>query len=201
MQFDILAEAKAILEQESRAINNIPLTTAYPKAVDIIVSQIHDLNGKIVVSGMGKAGHVALDIATKFTSTGTHAINLHPADALHGDLGILCQNDVLLLLSNSGETREMLDLVKAARNLCPDVKIIVICGDDKSSLAAIADVLLFTGGAPEVCPLGFTPTTSITVMSVIGDILVVNVMKAINFTKEQYALRHHGGTLGIKSRQ
>ena len=179
---------------------NIPVTDDYEKAVDLIVEHVHRRGGKLVTSGMGKAGQIAMNIATTFCSTGIPAVNLHPAEAQHGDLGILQPNDVMLLISNSGKTREIVELVDLARRLIADIPIIVITGNADSPLAELADATLFTGGAPEVCPLGLTPTTSTTMMTVIGDILVVNVMKITGFTPGQYALRHHGGYLGHAAR-
>ena len=149
---------------------------------------------------MGKAGQIALNIATTFSSTGTPAVNLHPSEAQHGDLGVLQPDDILLLVSNSGRTCEIIDLIALSKNLYPTIPIIVITGNPDSQLAKLADATLLTAPAPEVCPLGLTPTTSTTMMTVIGDILVVNVMRLTDFTKEQYALRHHGGYLGSKSR-
>ena len=137
---------------------------------------------------------------TVFCSTGTPAVFLHPSEAQHGDLGILQPSDLLLLLSNSGKTREIVELVTLARNLNPQIPIIVITGKKDSPLAAEADVVLCTGDSPEVCPLGLTPTTSTTMMTVIGDVLVVGAMKEIGFTVEQYALRHHGGYLGATAK-
>jgi len=157
--------------------------------------------GKLVTSGMGKCGQIADNIATTFSSTGIPAIFLHPSEAQHGDLGILQHNDVMLLLSNSGRTSEILALVQLAHNLYPQLPIIVITGNDKSELASLADVCLWTGGAPEVCPLGLTPTTSTTMMTVMGDVLVVSTMLTTGFTREDYAKRHHGGYLGQKARQ
>lgn len=191
---------KEILRAESEAILNIPVTDAFGKAVDLIVEHVNRRGGKLVTSGMGKAGQIAMNIATTFSSTGTPAVNLHPSEAQHGDLGLLQPDDALLLISNSGKTREIIDLVSLARNLIPTIPIIVITGNGDSELARIADVTITTGGAPEVCPLGLTPTTSTTIMTVIGDILVVNVMKAIGFTRADYAKRHHGGYLGHVSR-
>ncbi len=193
---DVQQTMTQILEAESRAIRNIPVDGSYQRAVEIIVEQVHRRHGKIVTSGMGKCGQIAMNIATTFCSTGSPAVNLHPAEAQHGDLGILQDNDVLLLLSNSGKTREILELVELARRLTPDVPVITITGNAGSPLAELADVTLFTGGAPEVCPLGLTPTTSTTAMTVMGDVLVVSCMKAIGFTRHEYALRHHGGYLG-----
>ena len=198
---EVKESMRKILEAESRAILNIPITDGYEKAVDLIVEQVHNQGGKLVTSGMGKAGQIAMNIATTFASTGIPAINLHPSEAQHGDLGMLQKNDVMLLLSNSGKTREILELVELARHLYPQLKFIVITGNDHSEWAERADVCLYTGGAPEVCPLGLTPTTSTTMMTVMGDVLVVNTMLRTGFTKEEYAKRHHGGYLGKKSRE
>lgn len=190
-----------ILRKEAEAILNIPVSDAYSKAVDLIVEHVNRRGGKLITSGMGKAGQIAMNIATTFCSTGTPAVFLHPSEAQHGDLGIIQRNDLLLLLSNSGRTREIVELVDLARNLNPSIPIIVITGNPQSLLAGAGDVTLLTGGSPEVCPLGLTPTTSTTMMTVMGDVLVVATMKAIGFTKEEYAKRHHGGYLGEKSRK
>lgn len=197
---DVEKSMREILEAESKAILNIPVTAAYEAAVAAIVERVHHRGGKLVTAGMGKAGQIAMNIATTFSSTGTPAVNLHPSEAQHGDLGVIQPDDVMLLISNSGKTREIIDLVHLAHNLYADIPLIVITGNPDSELARIANVTLSTGGAPEVCPLGLTPTTSTTMMTVIGDVLVVNVMKRCGFTREQYALRHHGGYLGSKSR-
>lgn len=191
---------RLILEAEAEAVRSIPLTEGYDRAVDIIVEKVNRLGGKLVTSGMGKAGQIGMNIATTFCSTGTPAVFLHPSEAQHGDLGILQKNDVLLLLSNSGKTREILELIDLAKVLYPQIPLIVITGDPVSPLAEAADVALFTGGAPEVCPLGMTPTTSTTIMTVMGDLLVVATMEKIGFTVEEYAKRHHGGYLGHKSK-
>lgn len=190
-----------ILEAESRAIKEIPYTPAFDKAVDLIVERVHRNGGKLVTAGMGKAGQIAMNIATTFSSTGIPAVNLHPSEAQHGDLGVIQPKDILLLISNSGKTREIIDLVTLARNLYHDIPLIVITGNPDSPLGTATDITLSTGGAPEVCPLGMTPTTSTTVMTVIGDILVVSVMEATGFTREEYAKRHHGGYLGTVAKR
>lgn len=197
---DVRATMRSILDAESRAIASIPVTDAYAEAVRLIVEHVHRRHGKLVTSGMGKAGQIALNIATTFSSTGTPAVNLHPAEAQHGDLGVVQPNDVMLLISNSGKTREIVELVHLAHGLYPQLPLIVITGNPDSPLAAAATVALSTGGAPEVCPLGLTPTTSTTAMTVIGDVLVVNVMHAVGFTTADYACRHHGGYLGGAAR-
>lgn len=197
---DIEQSMRQILEAESRAIAAIPVTDAYDRAVELIIDHTRRRGGKVVTSGMGKAGQIAMNIATTFSSTGTPAINLHPSEAQHGDLGVVQPDDVMLLISNSGRTREILELVELARNLYADIPFIVITGNGDSELARLANVTLLTAPAPEVCPLGLTPTTSTTMMTVIGDVLVVNVMRRAGFTREEYAKRHHGGYLGHISR-
>jgi arabinose-5-phosphate isomerase len=190
-----------VIVQEALAISKIPVTDEYAKAVEIIYARVHKKKGKIVASGMGKAGQIALNIATTFSSTGTPAVFLHPSDSQHGDLGVIQENDVLLLISNSGKTREILELVDLADNLYKNLPLIVISGNTDSELAKLADVFLYTGNPEEVCPLGLTPSTSTTTMTVIGDALVVAMMTKIGFTNEDYAKRHHGGYLGDKSRR
>lgn len=196
----MLNDIKKLLAHEAQAIMDIPVNDAYNNALDLIYRSVHQNGGKVVVSGMGKAGQIAVSIATTFSSTGTPAVWLHPADAQHGDLGILCKNDVLLLISNSGKTREIVELVALAKCLWEQVPIIVITGNPESELARQANICIYTGNPAEVCPLGLSPTTSTTVMSVIGDALVVEMMKRINFSSAEYARRHHGGYLGQKSR-
>lgn len=191
---------REILQAESRAIAEIPVTDQYERAVDLIVEHVHRRHGKLITSGMGKAGQIAMNIATTFSSTGTPAVNLHPSEAQHGDLGVMQPDDVLMLISNSGKTDEIIQLVNLARGLYPQVPLIVITGGVDSPLAHMADIALFTAPAPEVCPLGLTPTTSTTMMTVIGDVLVVNVMTKIGFSRADYAKRHHGGYLGQVSR-
>lgn len=190
-----------LLRREAQAVLDIPVTDAYGKAVALIIEQVHHKKGKLVTSGMGKAGQIAMNIATTFCSTGTPAVFLHPSEAQHGDLGILQENDLLLLISNSGKTREIIELTALAEGLNPALKKIVITGNPDSPLAEAADICIATGHPAEVCPLGMTPTTSTTVMTVIGDILVVETMKCTGFTIEDYSKRHHGGYLGERSRE
>lgn len=197
---DIKQSMREILRAESEAVAAIPVTDDYQKAVEAIVERVHRKGGKLVTTGMGKAGQIAMNIATTFSSTGTPAVFIHPSEAQHGDLGILQPNDIVLMISNSGKTTEIVDLVSLTKNIYPDIPLIVITGVADSPLARLADFVLPTGGAPEVCPLGLTPTTSTTMMTVIGDVLVVNTMKAINFSREEYAKRHHGGYLGKAAR-
>lgn len=189
------------MEQEAEAVRNIPITEEYEKAIDLIIKNVHGSGGVLITSGMGKAGQIAMNIATTFSSTGTPAYFLHPSEAQHGDLGILRKNDMMLLISNSGKTRELVDLVQLAKGLVEDIQYIVITSNPETRLAKEAAACLYTGSPKEVCSLGLTPTTSTTVMTVIGDLLVVSVMKRINYSNADYAKRHHGGYLGSKSRQ
>lgn len=197
----MISTIKELLQHEAQAVLNIPVTDAFQQAVELIVEQVHRKKGKLVTSGMGKAGQIAMNIATTFCSTGIPAVFLHPSEAQHGDLGILQENDLLLLISNSGKTREIIELTELAARLMPDMKRIVITGNPDSPLAQTADVCLPTGHPDEVCLLGMTPTTSTTVMTVIGDILVVETMRLTGFTIEEYSKRHHGGYLGERSRE
>jgi arabinose-5-phosphate isomerase len=194
-------EIQQVLKQEAEAVANIPVNNSYQEALDIIYSAVHEKAGKIIVTGMGKAGQIAVNIATTFSSTGTPAVFLHPADAQHGDLGVIQHHDAMILISNSGKTREILELVDLTKRFRPHLPLIVITGNPNSPLAELAQVCLSTGGPKEVCPLGLAPTTSTTVMTAIGDILVVQMMKRIGFNNHDYALRHHGGYLGHKSRE
>lgn len=190
-----------LLKKEAQAVLNIPVTDAFEKAVALIVEQVHHKKGKLVTSGMGKAGQIAMNIATTFCSTGIPAVFLHPSEAQHGDLGVVQENDVMLLISNSGKTREIVELTHLSHILNPNLKYIVITGNPESPLAQAADICLATGHPDEVCLLGMTPTTSTTVMTVIGDILVVETMRQTRFTIEEYSKRHHGGYLGERSRE
>jgi arabinose-5-phosphate isomerase len=194
-------KVRQIFEAEASAIKNIPITGYFEKAIEVIHRQVHLKKGKLVTSGMGKAGEIAHNIATTFSSTGTPSVFLHPSEAQHGDLGILQENDVLLVVSNSGKTREIVELIDLKDNLYSSVPVIVITGYQDSQLAQKADCYILTGAPSEVCPLGLTPTTSTTIFTVIGDALVVLMMEKIGFSAADYARRHHGGYLGAKSRE
>jgi arabinose-5-phosphate isomerase len=194
-------EIKKILHHEAQAILNIPLGNNFEKAVELIFDHVHVKHGKLVASGMGKAGQIALNMSTTFSSTGTPAVFMHPSEAQHGDLGMIQENDILLLISNSAKTREVLELVELTNRLYQGIPFILITGNPFGELAQKAQVTLGTGNPTEVCILGLTPTTSTTTMTVIGDVLVVLLMKKVGFNNEDYAKRHHGGYLGQKSRE
>ena len=189
------------IEEEIKAIKNIPLDGKIEKVIDIIYQKVHIEHGKVIISGMGKAGQIGMNIATTLSSTGTPAAFIHPSEAQHGDLGLIQKNDVLILISNSGKTREVIEFQELAHQLYDHLPVIALTGDLNSPLAKLSNEYLFTGNPKEICPIGLTPTTSTTVMTVVGDILVVSMMKKINFSKTDYAKRHHSGYLGEKAKK
>lgn len=190
-----------IFEKEAQAIKNIPVNDNFGKVIDLIYEQVHKKGGKVVTSGMGKAGQIAMNMATTFSSIGSPSVFLHPSEAQHGDLGVFQKNDLLLAISNSGKTREIVELLSLIEQLFPGMPVVVISGNPDSELAKKATLVLATGNPEEVCTLGLTPTTSTTVMTVMGDALVVLLQEKINFTREEYAKRHHGGYLGSLARK
>src|SRR5512137_502026 len=151
---------RQIFDSEASAIRNIPVSDSYSEAVEIIYKHVHSMHGKLVTAGMGKAGEIAHNIATTFSSTGTPSVFLHPSEAQHGDLGILQANDVMLAISNSGKTREIIELIDLKNNLFSSIPVIVLTGNENSPLALKADIVITTGAPEEVCTLGLTPTTS-----------------------------------------
>lgn len=197
-QNDILARAQQVLDIEAQAVRNIPLDAGLVKAVQLILN----CKGKVVTSGMGKAGLIAQKIASTMSSTGTSAVFLHPGEAQHGDLGMLGKDDVLIVLTNSGRTREIVELVDLAEHMLGHkLPIIAITSHPESELKQTVDVLLYMGQFEEACPLHMAPTTSTTVMLALGDVLSILVMEAKGFTKADFAKRHHGGYLGQRTRE
>jgi arabinose-5-phosphate isomerase len=152
------------------------------------------VKGRVIVSGMGKSGHVARKIAATLTSTGTPSHFVHPAEASHGDLGAITRADALLMLSNSGETRELSDLITFANRF--RIPIVGIASRSDSALLKSSDVALVLPNAREACPMGLAPTTSTTLMLVLGDALAVALMERRGFTPDQYREFHPGGSLG-----
>ena len=195
------AKINSIVQKEIDAINNIPIDGIVESVIEVLFKRIHQKKGKLIVSGMGKAGQIGMNMATTLSSTGTPSLFLHPSEAQHGDLGIIQENDVLFLISNSGKTREILELNHLVKNLYSSIPMIALTGNEEGDLATLADICLFTGNPEEVCPLGLTPTTSTTVMTVVGDIIVVLMMEKIKFSKDEYAKRHHSGYLGQKAKE
>lgn len=191
---DILEEAKDVLQQEAKGIENL-----IPKLDQNFVNAIHmimESKGRVVVTGMGKSGHIARKISATLASTGTPAIFLHPGEAIHGDLGMVTGDDVVLAISKSGETREVLNMLPSLKRI--GAKIIAIVGEHNSTLAKNSDVILDASVEKEACPLGLAPTTSTTVALALGDALAVVLLSCHHFTKDQFAIFHPGGSLGRK---
>jgi arabinose-5-phosphate isomerase len=166
--------AQEILNLEAEAIKSIPLDENLLTAVDLIVN----CKGKVIASGMGKAGIIAKKVASTMSSTGTPSLFMHPGEAQHGDLGMLSKDDILLLFSNSGKTRELIELVALGNRLYNDkVHAISITANAESDLAKISDATLCIGNVTEACSLGMAPTTSTTAMLALGDVLSMLVME------------------------
>lgn len=189
---DIRTQLKDVVKQELNAILKLSETIdeSWLKAVLVI----RDCKGKVVVSGIGKSGNISRKIAASFTSTGTPSIFVHPAEASHGDLGLLDSRDVLLVLSVSGQTTELLDIVQYASE--QHIPIILVTKYPFSALARFADVILQTPDVPEACINGLAPTTSTICQLVVGDALVVAAMSLRGFTPQTFKKFHPGGNLG-----
>lgn len=187
-----LEPAQRVLNYAREAIDSLArsLDANFSRAVDVIVES----SGRVIVSGMGKSGHVARKIAATLASTGTPAHFVHPAEASHGDLGVVTRTDTLLILSNSGGTAELSDLITFAKRFA--VPLIGIAAREDSALLRAADVPLLLPRAKEACPMGLAPTTSTTLMLVLGDALAVALMERRGFTHDQYRELHPGGSLG-----
>ena len=160
------------------------------------VKTIFRARGKVIVTGIGKSGQVAHKIASTLSSTGTPAVYMHPTDALHGDLGLISQEDVVLAISNSGETEEILLLIPYVKFI--GVPLIAITGNERSTLARKSDILLLVKVEREACPLNLAPTASTTATMVLGDALAIALLELRGFTKEKFARLHPGGLLGRK---
>lgn len=189
-----IAIARDVLGIEAKAITDLidKLDRQFERAVEIILN----CKGRVVVSGMGKSGHIARKIASTMASTGTPAFFVHPAEASHGDLGMIARDDVFVALSNSGESSELLAIVPLIKRR--GAKLIALTGNARSSLAREADVHLYAGAEKEACPLNLAPTASTTAALALGDALAVALMQAKGFTRDEFARSHPGGTLGRK---
>ncbi len=192
----ILERAQEIIEAEAKALQSIPLDGSFEKAVEIL----HTCKGKVVTTGMGKAGNIALKIAGTLCSTGTPASYLHPGEAAHGDLGILAPGDVIIAFSTSGKTREVIEMLELAHHFGID-HIIGITSHPDSAIRNLCSVVINMGEIKEPCSLGLTPTSSTTVMMAIGDALSLVLMEKKKINRQQYGLRHHGGYLGQMAKQ
>ncbi len=192
---DFLEKARRVLDVEIFELQRLRdrMGENFSRAVELIKEAV-DGRGKIVVLGVGKSGHVGAKIASTLTSTGSPAVMLDSLNALHGDLGMVADGDVILALSSSGETEELLRILPAIARF--QVRIIAICGDANSTLAKNAHVLLDVNVEQEACPLNLAPTSSTTVMLALGDALAMVLLEARGFNKEHFAKFHPGGKIG-----
>ena len=193
-QDEVLRLGRQIVRAEAEALTDLvkKLDDNFYAAVE----WIHQLQGDLIITGMGKAGHIAQKLAATFASTGTRAHFLHPAEAIHGDLGRVKSGDVVLLLSQSGETAEIVGLLPSFAQL--DVPMVAITASQESTLGRTADVTIELGSLDEACSLGLAPSTSTTVMLALGDALALVVSRLRGFEAEDFARYHPGGSLGLK---
>ena len=191
---DPLTTARRVIAREAEALVMLgdALNGSFTAAIDLIMA----VKGRVIVSGMGKSGHIARKIAATFASTGTPAQFVHPAEASHGDLGMITQGDVVLVLSNSGETPELADIVAHTRRF--EIPLIGVAGRPDSTLLRTADVAILLPDAPEACETGIIPTTSTTMTLALGDALAIALMEHRAFTPEHFRIFHPGGKLGAK---
>ncbi len=188
----IIQDGKEVIRIESNAVKNLEsrINEKFAKAVEVILNT----KGRVIISGVGKSGIIARKIVATMNSTGTPALFMHPSDAIHGDLGMVRMDDVVILISKSGSTPEIVRIFPVLRRI--GTKIIALVGNLKSFLANEADIVLDVSVDEEACPYDLAPTSSTTATLVMGDALAIALLKAKNFTKEQFAFYHPGGTLG-----
>lgn len=190
----VIRQAKRVLRIEGEAIQNLSdkIDDNFTKAVDIL----DQCRGKVIVIGIGKSGIVSQKIASTFACTGTPAFFLHPAEGIHGDIGMMSKGDVVLAISNSGESQEIIQLLPLIKRW--GIKLIVITGKPSSVLARGGDVVLETGVKEEACPLGLVPTASTTATLALGDALALALLEKKGFKEDDFAMLHPGGALGRK---
>lgn len=187
-----LISAKQTIEKEIQALRVMEseLNTSLTEALNLMQSA----RGRVIITGMGKSGHIGKKIAASLASTGTPSFFVHPAEASHGDLGMITSDDVVIAISNSGESKELVDILNYSKRF--GIKLIAITKNPESSLGKAGDVVLKLPDNGEACPLGLAPTSSTTATLVLGDILTVAMIERNGFSKEQFNQRHPGGKLG-----
>ena len=186
---------RRVIDIEKAALDNLYQyveSSAFADACNMLLN----CTGKVIVMGMGKSGHIGYKIAATFASTGTSAFFVHPGEASHGDLGMISKDDVIIAISNSGESSEILTLMPVIKRL--GIKMVAITGNPESNMATHAQLHLCIKVPEEACPLGLAPTSSTTATLVMGDCLAVALLQAKGFTRDDFALSHPGGTLGRK---
>jgi arabinose-5-phosphate isomerase len=193
MVFD-LEYARQVIKAEAKGVSQ--MAGLVDESFSCAAELIYNCKGSVIVTGIGKAGIIGRKISATLASTGTPSHFLHPAEAVHGDLGRLRKNDVVLVLSYGGETDEIIRLINIVKQL--EIKLIAITGSKQSRLAAHSDIILCMGELDEACPFGVAPSVSTTCMLAVGDALALTVMKAKNFSVEDYARFHPAGSLGTR---
>lgn len=192
---EIKERMRAVLAAEAAAISRVRVDDDYERAVRTLA----DCRGKVLTTGIGKAGHIAHKFAATLCSTATPAAFIHPAEAAHGDLGLVGANDVLVAFSTSGKSREVLEILELARHLGV-ATIIGVTSHPDSELRNLSDFTLDMGVVEEPCPIGLTPSASMAVMLAISDAIALALLEVKGITREDYGLRHHGGYLGRAAR-
>jgi arabinose-5-phosphate isomerase len=199
---DDIESARRVLRAEAKALDALAESTG--ETFSAAIQTIHTMKfqpasgvqGRLIVAGIGKSGHVARKIAATLASTGTPSFFVHPGEASHGDMGMITRHDVVLMLSNSGENAELSDLIHYTRRY--DIPLIAITSKPESTLAKHADIVLLLPPMGEACPNGLAPTTSTTMMLALGDAIAVSLLERMNLTPDQYKVFHPGGKLGQK---
>ena len=192
---DIKQRMQAVLRAEAEAINAVDVSQDFVTAVEVMQA----CEGKILTTGIGKAGHIAKKFAATLCSTATPADFIHPAEAAHGDLGLVGPNDVIIAFSTSGKSREVIEILEMSRHLGVTT-IVGVTSHPDSELRDHSDLVLDMGVITEPCPLGLTPSASMAVMLAISDALALALLEQKGVTREDYGLRHHGGYLGKAAR-
>ena len=192
---DTRERLRAVLKAEAEAILAVSVTEDFVRAVECLAAS----PGKVLTTGIGKAGHIARKFAATLCSTATPADFIHPAEAAHGDLGMIRGDDVLIAFSTSGKSREVLEFLEMARHL-GIAQVIGVTSHPDSELRRLSDLVLDMGIIEEPCPLGLTPSASMAVMLAIGDAIALALLEAKGVTREAWGLRHHGGYLGRRAR-
>lgn len=192
---EIRERMRAVLDAEAQAIASINVDDNFVRAVEILQT----CDGKVLTTGIGKAGHIARKFAATLCSTGTPAGFIHPAEAAHGDLGLVETHDVMVAFSTSGKSSEVLEILELSRHLGV-ASVIGVTSHPDSELRGLSDLVLDMGIIEEPCPIGLTPSASMAVMLAIGDAIALALMEAKGVTREDYGKRHHGGYLGRTAR-
>lgn len=192
MKIDIISEVKEIINTEISGL--LKLREVLNSDIEKAINEIYRCRGKVILAGIGKAGLIAKKIASTMSSTGTPAVFVHPAEGMHGDLGIIEPDDIVIAISKSGESSELNSIIPIIKRI--GANVICITGNKNSELSKISDITIYIGDITEACPFNLTPTTSATVILVIGDAIALTLMKLRKFNLDDFALFHPGGRLG-----